>query len=82
MSFLIDGLAGHMNRQLLRYAVGRAIMCPSCSTILDESDSVLVTLEDRSAIQCGTCFDECVRKLDARGVGIPDEDINDGRIGR
>ena len=82
MSFLIDGMVGELNRQLLRYAVGRAISCPGCKTILDERSAVLVTVGKTSVVQCGDCHDETVHKLDTRGVSLLAEDVIDGRKSR
>ena len=64
MSFLIDGMVGELNRQLLRYAVGRAISCPGCKAILDERSAVLVTVGKTSVVQCGECHDKTVHKLE------------------
>ena len=82
MSFLIDGMVGELNRQLLRYAVGRAISCPGCKTILDERSTVLVTVGKTSVVQCGECHDETVHKLDTRGVSLLADDVIDGRASR
>ena len=83
MSFLMDGMAGMLNRQLLRYAIGRALTCPVCDIILDHRDAVLVTLDDQTPqIQCGACFDNCVHELDTRGVNLDSNDVIDGRVGR
>ncbi len=79
----MNALESHLNLELLRYAAGRAIFCPSCDHILDARRSVLMCANDNgpTAILCGDCYDEMRERLSAvedaafvRGV-----DVTDGR---
>jgi hypothetical protein len=56
-----------MNRELVRYAVGRAIFCPSCDRVLDIADAVLMTTKNDGpcAVTCGACHDELRARLTA-----------------
>ncbi len=46
-----------INQNILEYAVGRKIFCPSCETILDAENAVLVGTDRGQGIACGPCFD-------------------------
>lgn len=65
-------LEAMMNRELLNYAAGRAMFCPSCDRILDSDSAVLMTTRDGvnadqcAAITCADCYDELRKRL--RGV--------------
>jgi len=50
-------LRPNLERQLLKYAVGRAITCPYCGNILDVREAVLV---DTTTL-CRACFLEVIR---------------------
>lgn len=46
-----------VQRELLRYAVGRAITC-DCGKILDMNDAVLYAPDEgKTAVGCGHCWD-------------------------
>lgn len=48
-------MARTVNRNLLKYAVGRAMFCPSCETIMDYRRAVLITVmrgNDTLATKC------------------------------
>lgn len=59
------------NRELIRYAVSRAMFCGSCSSILDMRRAVLTSFTVRAAADggmvctCAACFDTKI------GPGIP-----------
>ena len=77
-------LESHLTGELIGYACGRAIFCPSCDTILDRDDAVLYTPranEGTSAILCGSCSDsmrDSLRPID-EAVLLARTDIYDGR---
>ena len=76
-------LESHFERELLRYAVSRAMFCPDCQAILDVRRAVLIEreLDGQSAISCVECWTKYVRGLRRRGVAVPVEGIKvtDGR---
>lgn len=60
-------LEKHLNKQLLRYAAGSAILCPNCQTIMDCRRTVVATIHRtvdnnpeecvKSSTLCGSCWD-------------------------
>ena len=64
-------------REALKYAVGRALSCPTCGRILDARRSVLMTPMRSPAanasrgcsIACGNCWDKFVARAAAK-VGM------------
>ena len=54
------------NRELLRFAVMRAIFCPVCQNILDTRRAALVG----STVICRTCEEKSRAKFEARGLEI------------
>ena len=71
------------NRNLLRYAVGHAIFCPSCRNILDYRRAVLAGNDNFNAVLCTECWDKAVDRLKANGHTAEDIankiDVIDGR---
>lgn len=68
-------------RSILRFAVQRAIFCPSCDRVLDVRRAVLIEIKatGRHLISCGACFDK-PRIQEAVASKQPGElDIIDGR---
>jgi hypothetical protein len=58
----MDELKNHLRREALKFHVGTAIFCPSCSKILDAKSSVeLDWLRNgelvKTFVQCATCYD-------------------------
>ena len=49
-----------VNRNLLKYAAGRAIFCPCCSVIMDARRTVIVTAGDVTKVLCASCWDTAV----------------------
>lgn len=71
-------LEQHMQRQILRYAVGRTIQCQSCGNILDCRSACLITLSDeRVCTLCSACSDTLCSCAMAKGLDI--SDVIDGR---
>ena len=58
MADLLEGLAGTLSRQAVRYAVQRAIFCPDCRSILDTGKAILFTdtAKHKASVVCETCF--------------------------
>lgn len=75
-----------LNRELLRYAVGRAIFCPSCEKVLDIGDAVLMMRRDggATAVLCGTDYDRMRDRLSAvdDAAFLAAVEITDGRSKR
>lgn len=65
-------------RNLLNYAVGRAIFCPFCDVILDSRKAVLVTDEESnsSAVVCAACWEKAKDHALAK---LPNAEVMDGR---
>lgn len=75
----MDLMQRTLNRNLVKYAAGRAIFCPSCDDILDQKRTVVVTTPaGRTMTYCGQCWDKvaAVAAADPRFVEL---DILDGR---
>jgi hypothetical protein len=74
-------LEQHLNRNLLKYAAGAAIYCPHCSKILDCRKTVIVTVPAKSYTYtlCCACYDECLVRMQAKGVDTTTWDVVDGR---
>lgn len=76
-----------MERELLRFAVGRAIFCPDCETVLDTDSAVLYSPKDSAdpsctpAVCCAKCSDAARDKLRSidEAVLLARYDIYDGR---
>ena len=88
---------GHLKFEVVKYAVGRAIFCPTKAVcggkLLDARNAVHLSNKpgekpEFSAIACGECFDELLRRgeeklgepytaavLEQRGI-----DVYDGRV--
>jgi len=60
---MFDGLKTKAAQEAVRYAVQRALTCPTCSRILDMDDAVLVTSKSNAGIACGKCYDKQALKL-------------------
>lgn len=82
-------LQTHVNRNLLKYAAGRVMFCPSCDKCLDCRSTVNVTVLHKGEVHssttlCAACYDARKPVLDAAlakaspDVGIT-LDIVDGR---
>lgn len=66
-----------LDRNLLRWAVGRAILCRGCGDVLDCRRAVLADSPTAGAIVvCGACWDRVARTVRER---VPDVDVTDGR---
>jgi hypothetical protein len=70
---ILNPLERMLNRQLLRFACGTAIFCPSCETILDCDDAVSFAVAGRTGIRCGSCFDSQLTDA-AQQAGITTDD--------
>lgn len=79
----------HVNRQLLKYAAGHVMFCPSCDQCLDCRSTVNVTVLHHGEIHssttlCASCYDKRKPVLDvALAKANPEQgislDIVDGR---
>ena len=72
-----------INRELVKYAVQRAITCKGCGTILDLDDAVLVEIEGSTSITCSHCFSRVLAVLKGGhlvGVETLTATYGDGRL--
>jgi hypothetical protein len=72
MADLLEGLAGTLSRQAVRYAVQRAIFCPDCQHVLDTGNAILFTdtAKHKASVVCETCFRSLVDTQAAKhGIG-------------
>lgn len=60
MTTLLHDLEVAMAARMLKYAVGRAIFCPVCETVLDCRRAVLFE-GTKTAVVCATCYDRDFR---------------------
>ncbi len=85
MSEPISDLQLHISKQLLRYAVSRAIFCPTCKGVLDVRRAVLAETSALAVIECASCWESTVEGMRERlGADRTDEvladiDVTDGR---
>lgn len=74
-----------VNTGLVKYAVGRAIFCPDCKSVLDYRRAVLITGVGKAGISCTTCWDKRKAALikkhgdELTAAILGDLDILDGR---
>ena len=67
-----------VTRNLLKYAAGRAIFCPLCGAIMDQSRTVIITAGQVTKVLCAPCWDNELRpKISAERLAQCD--IVDGR---
>ena len=75
-----------VNKNLVKYAVGRAIFCPDCEVVLDYRRAVLITGVGKAGISCTKCWDKRKAALikkhgDEWTAAILGElDVLDGRV--
>lgn len=59
-----DMLHKTVNRNLLKYAAGRAIFCPGCSAIMDWKRTVIVEFpKGQTVVRCCKCWDETLKVI-------------------
>lgn len=68
-----------LNRNLLKYAAGRAIFCPICGNVMDQKRTVIITAGEVTKTMCGQCWDSEV-KPKIRADVVAKLDILDGRV--
>jgi len=56
---MLDILKTQIDRQSLKYSVGRAITCPTCGDIMDCTRAVEVTYSKGRAVKTGVCCTTC-----------------------
>lgn len=69
-----------LERGLLRYAVGRAIVC-RCGDVLDARSAILTTTPTTSAVECAKCYARapfCARQVPT--IGGSEYTVLDGRV--
>ena len=66
MSNPISDLQLHVRKQLLRYAVSRAIFCPTCKGILDVRRAVLAETSALAVIECASCWEATLEGMRTR----------------
>jgi hypothetical protein len=59
-------MEGIVNLGILKQAIGTAISCPSCQSILDVVDAALITMSGHNYIACGDCLVRFQALLDDR----------------
>ena len=63
---ILSALERKMHRETLKYAVGRAISCQECGTVLDYRKATLVTHKPEGmSIRCTSCWDSVVERMPA-----------------
>jgi hypothetical protein len=68
-----------VNRDLLKYAAGRAIFCPQCRKIMDAKTTVIVTTPaGQTWTSCAACWDK-VATMARKDARFAELDIVDGR---
>lgn len=83
----MNALERKMNREIVRFAVQRAIFCPGCQNVLDVDDAVVVT-GGGAAVSCGSCFDSSIKVVaEYHGKTVEEilallgpENVDDGRL--
>ncbi len=85
MSEPISDLQLRISKQLLSYAVSRAIFCPTCNRILDVRRAVLAETSALSVIECASCWESTVEGMrerlgaDRAAEILAEIDVTDGR---
>jgi len=51
-------MEARINIDLVRFAVGRAIDCPTCTKILDVDSAVLLSKGDKVSVICRSCWQD------------------------
>ena len=76
------GIKKHVNEQLLKYAAGQSMFCPSCKKVLDWRNAVNIDHPTAgNSTLCGDCFDKVAKRILDSGKGVdPKADIVDGRV--
>jgi hypothetical protein len=77
---IMGGLKKHANRQLLKYAAGHHIFCPSCKNVLDHKNTVIATHKGtgKTSVSCGDCYDKGINKLKVRhGHDVINKHVHD-----
>ncbi len=69
-------LRAHLEGEILRHAVGRAILCPVCGDVLDCRGAVLVETDQDIAVVCCRCWDRTRSHVFRKH---PDAEVTDGR---
>ena len=61
----IPGMKKTLNRNLLKYAAGHHIFCPSCENVLDHKNTVVMTNKrtGNTTVNCGDCHDKLLNKV-------------------
>ena len=76
---ILDPLRRRMTIKLLKYAVGRAICCPTCGKVLDYRRAVMISAPHYEAIACASCYDAIDPKVRAEFASLPGREVIDGR---
>jgi len=64
-------LRSKMSRGAVRYAVQRAIFCPTCGSILDTRSAILATSPTRAGVSCLQCFTALIKAYASRYTCTP-----------
>lgn len=73
----MDTMETTVNRNLLRFAVGRAMMC-GCGSVLDVRSAVSLRIGQTPIVACGSCVDRA-RAIDPAGWDSVAAEVLDGR---
>ena len=65
---MLELIKQETERELLKFAAGRAIFCPACRNVMDWRETVIATVHGRQGeaeekvmrtfVQCGKCYDQ------------------------
>ena len=85
MSDPISDVELHVRKQLLRYAVSRAMFCPTCDCVLDMRRAVLTEGSEQTGIACVSCWESLLERMRERfgadrvAEVLTDISVTDGR---
>ena len=65
-------MQSQINNNILKFAVGQAIFCPTCKGSLDAKTAVLLTSDKGNGISCGKCF---TLDIELHVASIPDIEV-------
>lgn len=70
--YWIGELERQAARALVRYAAGRAIVCPDCDEVLDCERAVVMSDDTHTVVRCALCYGHPVGNLKSGTVTVYD----------